>query len=260
MTVFIGLDLAWTPHHPSGVCILEHDGTGLRLRKLHCSTSSPDCFATMCASFGPDVVVGVDAPLVVEADRRAEAQLARVYGARHAGAYLATIPFLTRMNGLAGPRLAEELRLRGFSLDPAGLAAEARGRFAMEVFPHPAHIELFGLATALKYKKGAVATRKAQLASYQGHLRTLLGAEAPLVLADGRVEAVLAPAALDARGKALKALEDRLDALTCAFVAYHCWRHGPDGFRVFGCGEHGSIVVPQAVQQAPTSGPARTFP
>lgn len=48
-------------------------------------------------------------------------------------------------------------------------------------------------------------------------------------------------------GMALKNLEDRLDALTCAYVAYHCWKHGPDGFRVFGCDEHGSIVTPRLV-------------
>jgi predicted RNase H-like nuclease len=58
-------------------------------------------------------------------------------------------------------------------------------------------------------------------------------------------------------GQALKNLEDRLDALTCAYVAYHCWRHGPDGFQVFGCGEHGCIVVPRAM---PTSAPAPSSP
>lgn len=247
MTAFVGLDLAWTPHHPTGVCIIDDVRGELRLRKLHCSISTPDCFATMCDSFGPDVVVGVDAPLVVEPERRAEVELGRVYGSRHAGAYLATIPFLARMNGLAGPRLAAELRLRGFEFDPARLAAKAPGRFAMEVFPHPAQVELFGLARALKYKRGPVASRRAALAAYQGHLVALLEPVAPAVLSDARVREVFAAGALEARGTALKSLEDRLDALTCAYVAYHCWRHGPGGFSVFGRSEHGCIVVPRPV-------------
>ena len=115
----------------------------------------------------------------------------------------------------------------------------------MEVFPHPAHVEMFGLAMALKYKKGLVATKRAALANYQVHLRALLGRELPLVWASAEVQEVLAGEALLARGRALKNLEDRLDALTCAYVAYHCWRRGPAGFAVFGCAEHGCIVVPK---------------
>lgn len=247
MTTFIGLDLAWTPHRESGVCILEQRGGQVHLRKLHCSISSPDCFATMCASFGRDVVVGVDAPLVVTPERTAERELGRIYGSRHAGAYLATMAFLTRMNGLAGPTLAAELRTRGFNLDPEGLHRESPGRFALEVFPHPAHVEVFGLAAAMKYKKGRVAVRKEALAGYQSHLQRLLTAELPQVAEAPTVTDALSPGALEVRGIALKNLEDRLDALTCAYVAYHCWRHGRDGFTVFGCGEHGSIAVPKPV-------------
>ena len=48
-------------------------------------------------------------------------------------------------------------------------------------------------------------------------------------------------------GKALKNLKDRLDALTCAYIAYHCWRNGEAGFGVFGCSAQGCIVVPRWV-------------
>lgn len=247
MTVFMGLDLAWTPHHPTGVCVLEDGGRGVQLRELYCAVSSPERFAALCDSFGADVVVAVDAPLLVEPGRRAEAQLAREYGAKHAGAYSANMPFLTRMNGLAGPRLATELKGRGFELDPGRLMAGSRGRFALEVFPHPAHVELFGIPAALKYKKGPVADRKVAFTRYQAHLAGLLTRELPLVMGAAAVREALQPEALTARGKALKSLEDQLDALTCAYAAYHCWKHGPDGMEVFGCADHGCIVVPKVV-------------
>ncbi|MBA4180635.1 MAG: DUF429 domain-containing protein [Anaerolinea sp.] len=247
MTVFIGLDLAWTPHRETGVCVLEGGAAGVALRALNCSISSPEDFARLCGSSGDDVVVAVDAPLVVEPERRAEAELGKVFGSRHAGAYTATMPFLEKMKGLAGPHLAAHLGNRGFEMDPYRLAAEARGRFALEVFPHPAHIELFGLGLALKYKKGPVATRRRVLREYQGHLTRLLARELLRVTTAASVQEALVPEATHAKGKALKNLEDRLDALTCAYVAYHCWMHGPAGFSVFGCREHGCIVVPNRV-------------
>ncbi|MEP7216043.1 MAG: DUF429 domain-containing protein [Anaerolineaceae bacterium] len=247
MVAFVGLDLAWTAHHETGVCVLEQTGESVVLRELHCSVSSPEAFAAVCEWFGEDVVVAVDAPLVVEPERRAEAELGRVYGAKHAGAYSANMPFLTTMNGLAGPNLAKQLEEGGFELDPGKLTAQAHGRFALEVFPHPAHVELFELPMALKYKKGRVACRKSALRHYQVHLAEFLSGELPLVLGAPPVRQVLDAEALAAKGKALKNLEDRLDALTCAYIAYHCWRHGQVGFRIFGCGAHGSIVVPVRV-------------
>ena len=247
MPVFIGLDLAWTSHHESGVCILEGDAHSVRVLRLDCCIDTPDGFANLCDRWGDDVVAAIDAPLLLHADRRAERELGSVFGKYKAGAYSANLPFLTRMNGLAGPLLAEALRVREFGLAPSRMSREALGRFALEVFPHPAHIVLFGLAERIPYKKGPVAARRAALVGYQSHLRRLFEAAMPGVLSSRTVCEALSPDAVLAAGKALKNLEDRLDALTCAYIAYHCWKHGPDGFRVFGCDEHGSIVTPRLV-------------
>jgi predicted RNase H-like nuclease len=153
--------------------------------------------------------------------------------------------------------MASHLRDAGFDLEPEHLVSGAPGRFALEVFPHPAHVALFGLTMALKYKKGALELRRPVFRDYQGHLGALLSAELPAVAADPVVQTVLDPAETLVAGRALKNLEDRLDALTCAYVAYHCWRHGPNGFQVFGSGEHGCIVVPRAMA---TFGRARSSP
>ena len=247
MATFVGLDLAWTAHRETGVCVLEEAEGGVELRELHCAIRSPEEFATVCESFGEDVVVAVDAPLVVKSERLAEAELASIYGSKHAGAYSANMPFLTKMNGLAGPHLATQLEARRFELDPGKLTAQAHGRFALEVFPHPAHVELFGLSRALKYKKGRVACRRFALLQYQAHLAGLLARELPLVLDAPLVREALCVEALIAKGEALKNLEDRLDALTCVYVAYHCWKHGQAGFRVFGSSAHGCISVPNRI-------------
>lgn len=249
MTTFVGLDLAWTANHETGVCVLAEQDGGVVLHKLHTSIATPECFGAMCGAYGDDVVVAVDAPLVVKPERRAEAELGRVYGSRHAGAYSANMAFLENMKGLAGPQLAQLLFATGFHFDPAHLTVRSRGRFALEAFPHPAHVELFVLPMALKYKKGRVTGRREALVGYQAHLANLLAVELPLVAGAPEVRAVLSSAAVQAKGRALKNLEDRLDALTCAYIAYHCWRYGPAGFAVFGCHDHGCIVVPRRIPQ-----------
>ena len=253
MPIFIGLDLAWTPHHETGICVLEGDERSTHLVQLDCRIDTPEGFARFCTDFGNDIVVAIDAPLLVLPERRAERELAAVFGRFKACAYSANMPFLQRMNGLAGPNLATLLKASGFALEPSALRRRSHGRFALEVFPHPAHVVLFDLPERLAYKKGLVASRREGLRIYQQYLGALLASEMPGVFDAPELAAVLAPTATEVRGHQLKQLEDRLDAVTCAYVAFHCWKHGPEGFRVFGDDEHGAIVTPWPFR-ASTSG------
>ncbi len=250
MTVFIGLDLAWTPHHESGICVIDGMGVAARLVILAAEVHTPGWFAALCEGAGADVVAAIDAPLIVESGRTAERELATVFGKAKASAYTATVEFLSRMNGMAGPNLALLLNKHGFEFRPSALGERGPGRFALEVFPHPAHVELFSLSERLRYKKGRVAARRVALLEYQGHLRELLSRELPGVARDARVKEMLSPSAVTVRGKALKRFEDQLDAITCAYVAHHCWMFGPKGFRVFGAEASGTIVVPRRIPAA----------
>ena len=247
MPVFIGLDLAWTPHHETGVCMVEGDERAVRLTQLDCRVETPDGFARLCDA-GDNVVAAIDAPLVVDRERRAERELNVAFGRYRASAFSANLPFLARMNGLAGPELAIRLAGRGFALGPSRLARQATGRFAIEVFPHPAHVVLFELAERIAYKKGRLAARRNGLRCYQQHLAALLEREMPGLLVAPEIGWVLDAAALSVTGPGVKRIEDQLDAVTCVYMAYHCWKHGPDGFRVFGSDEHGTIVTPVLVR------------
>ncbi len=241
MATFIGLDLAWTAHHESGVCVLHLDEGRLRCARLDTLVGTTGEFTALAREGGEDTVVAIDAPLIVGEQRQAERALGRVFGKYRAGAYTATPSFLERMGGMAGPRLGEALRAGGFSLDPAALGTARR--VAIEVYPHAAHVVLFRLAERLKYKKGPLGYRRAGLRTYQGHLGALLAAHGELI-ADRAVRSVLDPESVCGGGQNLKRLEDRLDALTCAYVAYHVRTQGPAATRVFGDAESGYIVVP----------------
>lgn len=265
MVAIVGLDLAWTDHRPSGICIVEAGVEEARIVSLCSEVVAPGQLARELAALGESVVAAIDAPLVVEHGRYAERSLGRVFGRYHAGAYFASEAFLTKMNGFAGPLLAAALRAHGFELDPHQMRPGGDGRFAFEMYPHAAHIALFGLDHILRYKKGPVLGRREQLRAYQ----LLLAGEAERQRLDGgpNLVRVLAPAATEARGRDLKALEDELDAVTCALVALRAWRMGPAGIVVFGCALHGYIVTPGLPRgvtgpprPCPTCGPAPTFP
>ncbi len=264
MTVFVGLDLAWTVGHETGVCVVRGHGADAQLVALETRVASPSEFAQFVGSYGEDVAVAIDAPLVVTGGRRAEADLGRVFGKFKAGAYSARPAFLANMRGEAGPHLALVLERSGFVLDPSKIVP--RGRHAFEVYPHAAHIVFFALRERLAYKKGGVEARRGALRAYQEHLRGLLRRLAPALLGVGAVEDVLAPEAVEVGGTKLKRLEDTLDAITCACVAIHCAVGGRSAYEVFGCSVHGYIVVPGPLPAGgiatacPTCAPALSSP
>ena len=133
-------------------------------------------------------------------------------------------------------RLARELQARGAAV---GWQIPAAGRLLVEVFPHPATVRLFGLERIVKYKRGPVAARRAEFARLQGLLRECLQTR----FAPGEwVDTPTLDAILSAPWT--KPAEDRLDALLCALVGYHHWRHGGRRSEVLGDLETGFILVP----------------
>ena len=100
----------------------------------------------------------------------------------------------------------------------------AQSRYAVEVYPHPIHVRLFGLDERLPYKrkKGRnVAFIRHALQQYQAHTEALIKHEAPRVLENADVLCAMdSETAQNARGCALKRLDDTLDGLTCTLAAW----------------------------------------
>ena len=51
------------------------------------------------------------------------------------------------------------------------------------------------------------------------------------------------------RAEKVTELEDELDAVTCAMIAWYLWRHGPAGSIVYGTVADGHIIVPRCPPQ-----------
>jgi predicted RNase H-like nuclease len=239
---FVGVDLAWGWRNPSGLAALDPAG---RVVAEGWATGDGEIAAFVGAHDADGAVLALDAPLVVAnpaGTRRAcEAELQRRYGRLGAGPYPSNL-------GLLGGRVrAMDIvrRSRRPYLTVPRDPGRATGWWAIEVFPHPAIVELGGLGRALRYKKGPPEARRAGLQALALVLAGLAAADPPLKLdADGLLAHELS-ALHHRRGRALKAVEDLADAHVCAYLALWWWWHGPAATLVAGDDASGAIVVPQ---------------
>lgn len=243
--ICIGLDLAWSPRNRTGAAILR-DNTLVAYTGV--LGSNDDIFAFVAPYLQDDspAVIAVDAPLRVPnaTGRRACDQALTAEWRRFEAGALSTNRRLLAFDGeVRGETLVTYFARHYGFVESAPLPQQGQGRYLCEIFPHPAHIRFFGLTKTLKYKGRPGRThdqRLAEFARYQSLLATLQQATPPLLGTSDLLAADLTAL----RGQALKAYEDTLDAVTCAYTAAYLWQHGPAFTRVYGSIVEGHILTP----------------
>lgn len=252
---FIGIDLAWSARNKSGLAVLQWDGQIASLKEgspaLAITNADIVDFVRPLVT-SETLIVAVDAPLAVPNEtglRPSERALNTIFGRFHAGAYPSNRKRLEDRNG--GTVRGEEIvrLLDGLGIRHAAqITARQPARQMFEVYPHPAMITLFKLNKVLKYKaRHTPATRREAFRAYQAHLGSLRAAQPALSLPDALLsEGYLAQVAQSSSD--LKALEDKLDAVFCAYSALYYWYYGDERCQIF-CDEEkqyekGYIVVP----------------
>ncbi|TBA68945.1 DUF429 domain-containing protein [Rhizobium ruizarguesonis] len=233
----LGIDAAWTEREPSGVALIVDRGSGWRLLEVAASYagfaahkdadpivrhrgSLPDAPALLAVArekLGEPVdLVAIDMPLSlvpIMGRRASDNMISSEYGARHAS---------THTPSVARPgRLSDELRIRFEAAGYPLAVSEPSGRALLEVYPHPALIELASADRRLPYKHSksrkywpdeSPAARRQNLFETWRRIIALL---------DVRIQGVKDSLPLpspDERGHVLKAFEDALDAVVCAWV------------------------------------------
>ena len=233
----LGIDAAWTATQPSGVALVVSDGTDWRLAQVSASYAGfiasvgpadearptgglPDACALLAAccrlAGHPPTLVAIDMPLSrapITARRAADNAVSAAYGARHASTHT---PSAIRP-GRISDDLTAGFAAAGYPLLTGGEAEHG----LIEVYPHPALVELARADRRLPYKTGKVraywpalspAERRVNLRATWSQIVTLLDCEI-----SGVSEALPVPEP-GATGIALKAFEDKLDAVICAWV------------------------------------------
>ncbi|QLE52336.1 DUF429 domain-containing protein [Nostoc sp. C057] len=242
---FIGIDLGWRSQ-PSGLCCLEWIDEQLQLLDLDRKEAIADIFTWIDRSVQPDepAIIAVDAPTLIPnatGSRLPDKLSHKYFGKYHAGCYPANqnLPFADRTINFG-----LELESRGFAHAPT-IEPQKLSRYQIEVFPHPAIVNLFNLERILKYKKGRLAERRLELIKLQNYLLDILPSLSP-PLRSLRLCGSF-PLEIPTTGATLKATEDKLDSLICAYVAAYWWYWGEQRNLVLGDRTTGYIIIPQRI-------------
>ena len=244
---FVGVDLAWADRNRTGLAAL--DSTGVLLEVTDRRTDD-EIVEWLAQHTGGSSLVAVDAPLIVKnpAGRRpCEAQLSAVFGRYDAGTHPSNTAKPWFAAGTRGERLAHRL---GLDIDPQSVSP----RRAIEVYPHPAIVVLFGLDRTIKYKH----KRGRDLAALQSasgeliHLIESLETAGPPMAVSACPDwiAIREQVASATSKSQLRSVEDRIDAVVCAYVALFTVTH-PERTTVFGDGRSGYIVTPTLPAEHP---------
>jgi predicted RNase H-like nuclease len=236
----LGIDAAWTKTGPSGVALVQETTDGWRLLAVESSYAR---FREQAAGIAPQEpargecpnvptlldacrrlsgrapdLVAVDMPLAltpIVGRRASDLEISRTFGAAKATTHSPS----DRRPGQLSDKLREDFSIAGF---PLCTVAGLRRPGLMEVYPHTALLALSGDKVRLTYKASKTTTywRGECLAERRGRLRKVWQRIIDLLEAEiaGVAEALPLPAT-EFRGRELKAYEDKLDAVVCAYVA-----------------------------------------
>jgi predicted RNase H-like nuclease len=235
MNTFIGVDLGWYGK-PSGLASLVLEGSALRLRNIARLEGVDEIVSWIAAEAGSgSAVAAVDAPLVIRNQtgiRSAERELNRDFRRFHAGCHAANLGRPFAQNVIAFSRRLESL---GF-VHGVGIHPRQEGRFQIEIHPHAATVNLFGLDRIVKYKRGSRDERARGLR----RLRTLAMRVLPTLNPPLPVRLPAVPATGN-----IKPVEDKIDAVIAAYIGAHWWFWGTRRNTVYGAEADGYIVVPR---------------
>jgi predicted RNase H-like nuclease len=238
--VFVGVDLAWGSRAITGLAIVDRDGSLLEVAEAVSDEQVLDWLEPWTA--GP-CLVAFDAPLVVTnptGSRECEKLIGRYFGRFGASCYPSNTANPAFADGGRAARLSRRLGL-------ATAMDSTEPRRAIEVYPHPAMIVLFGLPRLLRYKDKPGRTqfdRRDQMRQLLDHIEALHDADVPLrVAGHAGWRAIRDTVERASRKVDLRRVEDRVDAVVCAYIALLTVTR-PDAVRTLVGTDGGFIVTP----------------
>ena len=164
-----GVDLAWKPErNGTAIATGSLDGDRVNVEAIHRAIVGLSAVVETILADEP-AGVAVDGPLIINnaaGQRSCEKALTRMYGARRAGCHACN---QTRYPDAATVALSRHLEARGYR----HLGAAGTGKYQIEIYPHPALIEMFDLPQRLRYKKGAPDARRSGQIRLAGLIRDL---------------------------------------------------------------------------------------
>jgi predicted RNase H-like nuclease len=239
----LGIDAAWTEKQPSGVALIAKQNG----RWTVCAVA-PSYAAFIALSRGTPVdwnarhigsapdpthlieannlllpgfrlnVVAVDMPMAtvpIRGRREADNAISRAFWKQHCGVHS---PSEDRP-GRIGSSLVDGFTRQGSRLSCAGMLCSSSDSHLIEVYPHPALVALTGASERLKYKVSKARKFWPDFSPEQRRERVISEFERIEARLLEKIDGIaLPPVPPNSPTHVLKAREDALDALVCAWV------------------------------------------
>jgi predicted RNase H-like nuclease len=258
MKVVLGIDAAWTRHNPSGVAVAINESGRWRLAAVAQSYQSFYALAdpehkpaTGPTNESPDTkkllhsvkaicahsvdLIAVDMPMAqtpITQRRISDTMISKTFGGRKCATHSPS----AQRPGRISDDLRKSFGEAGYDLQTGQIVKQG----LIEVYPHPALLELMSAAERLPYKAGKTLTywpnspileRRKLLLEQWNRITAQLNKH---IL--GVVDALPLPT-IGASTISLKAFEDSLDAVICAWVAICVLEGNSDAY-----GDHNSAI------------------
>lgn len=220
MSVILGYDAAWTERNNGGVAVVRGSEGNWRLES--CDIVNPGVSAGVlvrkmeqrCGS-AIDLIC-VDMPLShseIVARREADDAISREYGGRHCSTHSPNPDRPGKRSSL----MRDDLARRGFNLCTEVIVTPG----LIEVYPHPALLHLMGRASRVPYKAQKMRSYWKELDPHERRMRLIAEWEQLVDCLETEIKGaatLLAQVDSAMPVNQLKAVEDRIDAVVCAWV------------------------------------------
>ena len=228
MKTVLGIDAAWTLKNPSGVALVQQSATGWSL--IAVSPSVPQFLelapptkesgdaarlVQACAHLSgvAPQIVAIDMPLArrpITKRRASDNAISSAYGSRKCSTHSPT----PERPGLIGERWYADFEKEGYPLQTSKFV----GRGIVEVYPHPALVELAQAPERLRYKVAKKRSYWKECSPSERNEKLRAVWEEIIDLLDKVVAGTRTGMEPLMKSGKPKAIEDALDAVVCAWV------------------------------------------
>ncbi len=234
---FLGLDMAWAPRNSSGGAVMELTEDGdIKLTSTTSMRAHEDILGWVARNRGRSgCVLATNAPMIVEnsGGRRPCDLLLEKH-------FEAVDPYQVNTVNASQPRMmGRALHRMGFDLHPG-----AEGDRLVETYNQPTQILLFEVDRPIRLKIGPVGARKEAVDRFRELLYEKLADASPRLLDSPALDALIDADLPSSNGSRIGELEERLEAVLCAYTAAYLYLRGPAACAMLGDLNEGYVLIP----------------
>jgi predicted RNase H-like nuclease len=217
---------------------------GLKLLSSCSLRAHEDILSWVARNRGRDgVTLAVNAPIIVEnmsGQRPCDVAMHDHFATHQVDEYQVNL-----VNASHPRTIGRALMRMGFDSDPS-----AEGDRVVETYNQATQVLLFGIDRPIRLKAGPVGARKDAVARFRETLADTLSEATPTLVDSPALRELVGADLPSSNGSRIGELEERLEAVLCAYTAAYLNVRGPEDCAYLGDQERGYVLLPTSRQPA----------